>query len=76
MKMYISYILFFQTEQIRRVNRLWASDSLFLREHLFIPINPESPLSLDNTEEIEHNIVQNVIFVYININNKLLFNIV
>ncbi|XP_012339092.1 lysM and putative peptidoglycan-binding domain-containing protein 1 [Apis florea] len=48
------------TEQIRRVNRLWASDSLFLREHLFIPINPESPLSLDNTEEIEHNIVQNV----------------
>lgn len=60
MKMYILYILFFQTEQIRRVNRLWASDSLFLREHLFIPINPESPLSLDNTEEIEHNIVQNV----------------
>lgn len=74
MKMYILYILFFQTEQIRRVNRLWASDSLFLREHLFIPINPESPLSLDNTEEIEHNIVQNVIFIYIN--NKLLFNIV
>ncbi|OAD61333.1 LysM and putative peptidoglycan-binding domain-containing protein 1 [Eufriesea mexicana] len=48
------------TEQIRRVNRLWASDSLFLREHLLIPINPESPLSLDNTEEIEHNVVQNV----------------
>ncbi|XP_068967715.1 lysM and putative peptidoglycan-binding domain-containing protein 1-like [Bombus flavifrons] len=48
------------TEQIRRANRLWASDSLFLREHLFIPVNPESPLSLDNTDEIEHNIVQNV----------------
>lgn len=26
-------------EQIRRVNRLWASDSLFLREHLLIPSN-------------------------------------
>lgn len=48
------------TEQIRRVNRLWASDSLFLREHLFIPVNSENPLSLDNTDELEHNIVQNV----------------
>ena len=27
---------------------------------MFIPVNPESPLSLDNTDEIEHNIVQNV----------------
>ncbi|KAI4468437.1 hypothetical protein MML48_2g00019889 [Holotrichia oblita] len=26
-------------EQIRRVNRLWASDSLFLRENLLIPTN-------------------------------------
>lgn len=25
-------------EQIRRANRLWASDSLFLREHLLIPV--------------------------------------
>ncbi|XP_014234713.1 lysM and putative peptidoglycan-binding domain-containing protein 2 [Trichogramma pretiosum] len=33
------------TEQIRRVNRLWASDSLFLREHLLIPINNDNPLS-------------------------------
>ncbi|XP_034183465.1 lysM peptidoglycan-binding domain-containing protein red [Osmia lignaria lignaria] len=50
------------TEQIRRVNRLWASDSLFLREHLLIPVSPESPLSLpmDNTNEIEHSGVQNV----------------
>lgn len=43
------------TEQIRRVNRLWASDSLFLREHLLIPASSESPLLLDNTEEAEHN---------------------
>lgn len=33
------------TEQIRRVNRLWASDSLFLREYLLIPVSPDSPLA-------------------------------
>ncbi|KAJ8673392.1 hypothetical protein QAD02_004654 [Eretmocerus hayati] len=33
------------TEQIRRVNRLWASDSLFLREHLLIPVSNDSPSS-------------------------------
>ena len=33
-----------QTEQIRRVNRLWASDSLFLREHLLIPASPDKSL--------------------------------
>ncbi|CAK9802323.1 LysM and putative peptidoglycan-binding domain-containing protein 2 [Anthophora quadrimaculata] len=48
------------TEQIRRVNRLWASDSLFLREHLLIPVSSESPLSLDNIEETEHHVVQSV----------------
>lgn len=50
------------TEQIRRVNRLWASDSLFLREHLLIPVTPESPLSLpvDNTNETEHSGIQSV----------------
>ncbi|XP_014210321.1 lysM and putative peptidoglycan-binding domain-containing protein 2 [Copidosoma floridanum] len=37
------------TEQIRRVNRLWASDSLFLREHLLIPISADSPLSGSST---------------------------
>ena len=26
-------------EQIRRVNQLWASDSLFLRESLMIPVS-------------------------------------
>lgn len=31
----------FQIEQIRRANRLWASDSLFLREYLLIPV-PDS----------------------------------
>ncbi|XP_076661864.1 lysM peptidoglycan-binding domain-containing protein red [Halictus rubicundus] len=50
------------TEQIRRVNRLWASDSLFLREHLLVPVNSESPLSLniDNTNVTEQNAVQSV----------------
>lgn len=28
----------FQTEQIRRANRLWTNDSLFLRETLLVPI--------------------------------------
>ncbi|XP_023287948.1 lysM and putative peptidoglycan-binding domain-containing protein 2 isoform X2 [Orussus abietinus] len=36
------------TEQIRRVNRLWASDSLFLREHLLIPVPGEGLLSGPN----------------------------
>lgn len=31
----------FQTEQIRRVNRLYASDSLFLRATLKIPVPKE-----------------------------------
>lgn len=30
-------MFYFQTEQIRRTNRLWATDSLFLREYLMIP---------------------------------------
>ncbi|XP_044263719.1 lysM and putative peptidoglycan-binding domain-containing protein 1 [Tribolium madens] len=29
-------------EQIRRVNRLWASDSLFLKEYLLIPVRDNS----------------------------------
>lgn len=33
--------IFLQIEQIRRANRLWATDSLFLREHLLIPV-PDS----------------------------------
>lgn len=32
-----------QTEQIRRINRLFAQDSLFLRQHLMIPVDKESP---------------------------------
>lgn len=31
-----------QTEQIRRVNRLFAQDSLFLREHLMIPVDRDT----------------------------------
>lgn len=31
-----------QIEQIRRINRLWASDSLFLKEFLLIPVRDNS----------------------------------
>lgn len=31
----------FQTEQIRRTNRLWTNDSLFLRESLLVPVPAE-----------------------------------
>lgn len=31
-----------QTEQIRRVNKMWANDSLFLRESLLIPVKCKS----------------------------------
>uniref|UniRef100_T1GLF9 LysM domain-containing protein n=1 Tax=Megaselia scalaris TaxID=36166 RepID=T1GLF9_MEGSC len=31
------------TEQIRRANRLFASDSLFLRQYLLIPVEKSSP---------------------------------
>lgn len=29
--------MYIQTEEVRRVNKLWANDSLFLRESLLIP---------------------------------------
>ncbi|EFN64591.1 LysM and putative peptidoglycan-binding domain-containing protein 2 [Camponotus floridanus] len=51
------------TEQIRRINRLWASDSLFLREHLLIPINADNSASVCNNESVapeEHDIPPNV----------------
>jgi hypothetical protein len=36
-------------EQIRRVNRLWASDSLFLRESLIIPVSrPDVAMTLSD----------------------------
>lgn len=38
-------------EQIRRANRLFTNDSLFLREYLMIPVNNDSPYySADNSE--------------------------
>ncbi|XP_011061171.1 PREDICTED: lysM and putative peptidoglycan-binding domain-containing protein 2 isoform X2 [Acromyrmex echinatior] len=51
------------TEQIRRINRLWASDSLFLREHLLIPVSTDSPASMCNDESAaseEHDVPPNV----------------
>lgn len=37
-------------EQIRRANRLWASDSLFLREHLLIPMPLDNKILSPTTE--------------------------
>lgn len=38
-----------QMEQIRRVNRMWASDSLFLRESLIIPVSrPDVAVTLSD----------------------------
>lgn len=58
-----------QMEQVRRVNRLWASDSLFLQQTLMIPApRPEvsdrvlddesvhSPSSLSNSDNEERSI--------------------
>lgn len=41
-------------EQIRRANRLFANDSLFLREFLMIPVNKDSPYYPMDVEQI-HN---------------------
>lgn len=41
-------------EQIRRTNRLWASDSLFLREHLMIPL-PDNSNFTPNIETADSN---------------------
>ncbi|XP_033228180.1 lysM and putative peptidoglycan-binding domain-containing protein 2 isoform X2 [Belonocnema kinseyi] len=38
------------TEQIRRANRLWATDSLFLREYLLIPVPVDNPLSMQSND--------------------------
>ena len=39
-----------QTEQIRRANKLWATDSLFLREYLLIPMPVDNPLSMQSID--------------------------
>jgi len=46
-------------EEIRRVNQLWASDSLFLRESLLIPVStldtavsPSDDLVVDSVEDL------------------------
>ncbi|XP_063982171.1 lysM and putative peptidoglycan-binding domain-containing protein 2 [Diachasmimorpha longicaudata] len=41
------------TEQIRRSNRLWASDSLFLREYLLVPVPKDF-----NTQQFSERIVR------------------
>ncbi|KAF5291293.1 hypothetical protein FQA39_LY03444 [Lamprigera yunnana] len=54
-------VCFSKMEQIRRLNRLWASDSLFLRENLLIPVTEnnsfmtamESASSHNHTESVE-----------------------
>lgn len=38
-------------EQIRRANRLFANDSLFLRQHLMVPVNKDSPFYPKDAEQ-------------------------
>ena len=47
---YKKEFFFLQTEQIRRANRLWATDSLFLREYLLIPVPVDNPLSMQSND--------------------------
>lgn len=42
-------------EQIRRANRLFANDSLFLRQHLMVPVNKESPFYPKDAEQRVNN---------------------
>lgn len=46
-------------EQIRRVNKIWANDSLFLRETLLIPVPSSNPelCSLTNTNGVSPGVV-------------------
>lgn len=37
-----------QTEQIRRANRLFAQDSLFLRQYLMIPVDRNASVASDD----------------------------
>lgn len=46
-------------EQIRRANRLFANDSLFLREHLMIPVNKDSPFYPKDVEQFCNGINNN-----------------
>ncbi|XP_011194319.2 GATA zinc finger domain-containing protein 14 isoform X2 [Zeugodacus cucurbitae] len=63
------------TEQIRRANRLFASDSLFLRQFLLIPVDKSSPYypkaDENNPLEISENntILQNNINTQNNVNS-------
>lgn len=41
-----------QIEQLRRVNKLWTSDSLFLKEFLLIPTTEPSNASQENTVDV------------------------
>lgn len=45
----VSKLFILQIEQIRRVNKLWASDSLFLREFLLIPSSEPSHSAQEGT---------------------------
>lgn len=47
----------FQTEQIRRANRLWTNDSLFLRETLLVPIPSDTvSVSTCNSQSNSHSL--------------------
>lgn len=42
----------FKTEQIRNANRLFTNDSLFLREHLYIPASDTNAIGTSNIRNI------------------------
>lgn len=52
MKIFQTLKKFLQVEQIKRENKLWTNDSLFLREYLLIPIASENENDLPEDCEI------------------------
>ena len=45
--------LFFQVEQLRRTNKIWANDNIHLFKILKIPVKKDSPLYLEELEVSE-----------------------
>lgn len=46
MSNHVFFLFFFQVEQIKRDNKLWSNESLFLKEHVFIPVTRDNSGSL------------------------------
>ena len=50
---YGNLFLFFQVEQLRRTNKIWANDNIHLFKILKIPVKKDSPLYLEELEVSE-----------------------